>query len=165
MRLFGLTLAALGLSGCAEHWYSDAQAELELDIDGETLVDVRLVTPAEGWPRKELYSNALRVGMDGQDVAFVGEVVDGVVRDELRDIDDHWGDNVNVLDAWRDCEVGAHCDRTFRFRVSCVDTDRCDGLFSGDAFLSLDLKPHQIRKTGEPLRLRFTEVATDQPVD
>ena len=158
--LVTILIVSAGLMGCrAEHWYSSDTAELELDIDAVAAVDARVVTPPGAWPDKELYGDALRLSADGYQVDFVGEVVDGRVTDERRDIDDHWGDNVNVLDAWRDCEVGARCDRTFRVAVSCdVDDGPCDALVEADAFLSVHLEPTQARRRGDPLRLSLEAV-------
>ena len=150
-------LTGLLLTSCSESWYGYANAELALDIEGFTFVDARVVTPPEAWPR-DLYSNALRVGMDHEVVAFVGEVVDGKVLDEPRDINDSWGDNVNVLDAWRDCSPSTECDLTFRFEVSCASGEVCQGRFSGDAYLSEEHRPLQRERSGAPIALSFTEV-------
>ncbi|NCG19225.1 MAG: hypothetical protein GWP91_09455 [Rhodobacterales bacterium] len=158
MRLFSTALLTGLLStGCNESWYGYADAELALDIEGFALVDARVVTPPEAWPR-DLYGNALRVGMDDEVVIFVGEVVDGVVLDEPRDVNDSWGDNVNLLDAWRDCRPNTDCDLTFRFEVSCAGGEICEGRFSGDAFLSEERRPLQRERSGAPIALSFTEV-------
>ncbi len=159
LRALILLAVASATTGCTEeHWFSSDADAFELEVDGEAFVEARLTTTPEAWPRR-LYGDALRVGMDGADVQFVGEVVEGEVVSEDREIDDHWGDNVNVLDAWDDCDRSQTCRRAFLFRVACADgAERCAGEFSGDSFLST-LGPLPERDRGGRMTLELVEQA------
>ena len=141
MRLALVGMAA-GMVGCVEHWYAHDAADLEVAVEGEALVDAHVTTAPSAWPEDGVYDQALRVAMFGEQVAFVGEVVGGDVIDRDYQIDDWWGDNVNVLDAWQGCDPRVTCARTLRFRVRCAEAEGCVGVVSADAFLATEESPH-----------------------
>jgi len=160
-----LSLSALALAGCSEHWYSFDDAELALEASPTAQVDARVTTPPGAWP-DDLYGDALRVTLPGEEVHFVGSVEQGEVTEIAWEIDDHWQDNVNVLDAWRDCDRDTVCEQTFRFELRCADRDTCSGVVMADAFLSIEVGPQQAHRSGEMLDLRMTRVlsaATSSP--
>jgi hypothetical protein len=157
-KLSSLLVGLAALTGCApaEHWFSLDDNTLDVDTQF-ALVDATVTTTPEAFPR-DLYGQALRLRMDDAEVAFLGEVVNGVVLDEARDIDDHWGDNVNVLDAWSDCPPDEVCERTFRFEISRVGDLTDPGLVEADAFLStFGLKPERFRGGSLVLDLELVE--------
>jgi hypothetical protein len=162
MSLRPALLAILTLStGCdmlPEHWFAYDDAELEVLVDDVAIVDAVVYTSPDAWP-KDLYSSAVRVGLDDAqvEVVFLGEVVDGVLVDEERDLNFYDDRNVGVLDAWRDCVPDQECERVFRFGVACLAREAvCQGHFEGDAFLStVGLRPENDR--GGWLELTFIQ--------
>jgi len=157
-----LSVLVLFLGGCGEHWYSYDEAELDVDVAPVLQVDAHVSTPPGAWPQ-ELYGDALRLTFAGEHVAFVGSVEEGEVTASRWEIDDHWGDNVNVLDAWKGCDRAEDCERTFRFELTCLDGEACSGVVSADAFLSIDVRPPQVGgRTGEDLHLSLSVVPGTQ---
>lgn len=158
-RTLALALTALTLSGCAEHWYTEAYTDLTLVIDQSTQVEATVITPPGAWPR-DVYSQALRVQMLEHQVTFLGEVKNGETTDRAYEINDSWGDNVNVLDAWKTCDHSKTCRRTFRFEVACTtESGHCVSTVSADAFISIEVKPGGRRHEGDPIELELSEVA------
>ena len=172
--LASLALGAIALTtGCEqgppgflpEHWFVQDFAELPLAVEGRAHVDATVFTSPEAWPER-MYSNALRVGMEGVELSFLGEVVDGeLVVEPDRELNIYSFDGVGVLDAWRDCTPDEACERTFRFEVVCPEGPGgsegeecvCEGVFDGDAFISTKgLKPERDR--GGFLELHFERV-------
>ncbi len=161
--IFVLLPLSAGCDLLPEHWFAYDDAELEIVVDDLAIIDAVVFTSPEAWPKKQ-YSDALRVGMTDAhvEVTFLGEVVDGALVDGVRDLNVYDSENVGVLDAWRDCVPDEACERTFRFGVACRVLDEgCQGLFSGDAFLSTQgLSPEDDR--GGWLELQLVQLDAPQ---
>ena len=159
-----LVLLTTSLLGCAEHWYAHDEATLDVTIEEVAYIDAQLLTPPTAWPDEDLYGSAVRVMLAGESVAFVGEVRDGEVLSTPHDIDDSWGDNVNILDAWDGCSPVALCQRTFRLQLACGGgRPSCQGTVEADAFLSIQLGPYQAEEEGHGLELELLLVEEDAP--
>ena len=127
----------LALAGCGENHFARTDDWLPLDLEagGQATIEVSIQTEAEAWP-PDWASDAVKVAY------YTGpgreEMVERVViaSPEGRETLD-WPGALNVLDAWRGCEEGTRCQRSFPLEITCDHAERsCRGGIHASAYLS-----------------------------